>query len=212
MRRAHTPPPGSAPPRPQPPHPLPGPQPAAAARNPSPPNTPARTAGTTSRPAARSASSTARSSATMSTIVLQRRHGPPRLTAPRIRRGGPRQQDHHHPVAHRRPTPTRITTQRVADRPRRHHPACRSTAGPWLAPTRLPSAHRRGLLRAPAQPPPRTGAASFRAPAQPPPRTGAASSAHRRAPLRAAKRPPSAAMKADSPATGAGQTPRNRPL
>jgi hypothetical protein len=54
-------------------------------------------------------------------------NGPPRHTRQGPSEGAQRQHDdHHHVVGHpARPGP--ITTQRVADSPRRHHPACRST-------------------------------------------------------------------------------------
>jgi hypothetical protein len=90
---------------------------------PQPPNTPTRQRGHNNRPAARSASTAARSSATMTTTTSNGVRRPPRFTASRIRRGGLNQQDHHHPVAPDAQPPSRITTQRDAGTPRRHHPA-----------------------------------------------------------------------------------------
>ena len=106
------------------------PEPVRTSRNreqPQPPNTPARQRGQTNRPAARSASTTARSSETMSTTTSNGVTGS--LVSPRqgFGEGALNQQDHHHPVAGRPAARQPITTQRVADRPRRHHPACRST-------------------------------------------------------------------------------------
>ena len=111
---AAAPPPASAPP--------------ATARSPSLPTRPPPQRGHNNRPAARSASTTARSSATINTTSSNGVTGP--LVAHRIKVSARGPQSTGSPPSCRptAPTATGITTQRDAEPPRRHHPACRSTA------------------------------------------------------------------------------------